>query len=240
MKHFKLASIAVVLLLSTNVNADLISHSGYTLDTDTNVITDGNLEWLRWDITTGMSINQALSVYSTDGWRLASNTVMANLFNSFSFNSIVFDTDETTSQYGGTPADNTTENSPANQFIELFGYTSYSSGTVNDCCGGTYYYDPNDPATQANALFGEDANTNGLFNNGWVRDDFTLDGRTEPGWVGLGGEYAYLTADYISSTTGVALVRGETISAVPIPAAAWLFGSGLIGLIGIARRKRCL
>lgn len=28
-----------------------------------------------------------------------------------------------------------------------------------------------------------------------------------------------------------------TITAVPVPAAVWLFGSGLIGLIGIARRK---
>ena len=28
-----------------------------------------------------------------------------------------------------------------------------------------------------------------------------------------------------------------TTSAVPVPAAAWLFGSGLIGLIGLARRK---
>lgn len=28
------------------------------------------------------------------------------------------------------------------------------------------------------------------------------------------------------------------VSAVPIPAAAWLFGSGLLGLIGIARRKK--
>ena len=28
-----------------------------------------------------------------------------------------------------------------------------------------------------------------------------------------------------------------TISAVPVPAAAWLFGSGLLGLIGVARRK---
>jgi hypothetical protein len=28
-----------------------------------------------------------------------------------------------------------------------------------------------------------------------------------------------------------------TITAVPVPAAAWLFGSGLIGLVGLARRK---
>jgi hypothetical protein len=28
------------------------------------------------------------------------------------------------------------------------------------------------------------------------------------------------------------------VSQVPIPAAAWLFGSGLLGLVGIARRKK--
>ena len=28
------------------------------------------------------------------------------------------------------------------------------------------------------------------------------------------------------------------LCSVPVPAAAWLFGSGLIGLIGIARRKK--
>jgi len=40
------------------------------------------------------------------------------------------------------------------------------------------------------------------------------------------------------------LVRAEfsavpvpAASAVPVPAAVWLFGSGLLGLIGIARRK---
>jgi hypothetical protein len=33
---------------------------------------------------------------------------------------------------------------------------------------------------------------------------------------------------------GVAAVVPE----VPVPAAVWLFGSGLIGLVGVARRKR--
>ena len=32
-------------------------------------------------------------------------------------------------------------------------------------------------------------------------------------------------------------VRDGDVAAVPIPAAAWLFGSGLIGLMGLARRK---
>ena len=39
--------------------------------------------------------------------------------------------------------------------------------------------------------------------------------------------------------TGVhyALHLSGTVSSVPVPAAVWLFGSGLIGLIGFARRK---
>jgi len=32
-------------------------------------------------------------------------------------------------------------------------------------------------------------------------------------------------------------IRGQ-VQVVPVPAAAWLFGSGLLGLIGIARRKK--
>lgn len=35
-----------------------------------------------------------------------------------------------------------------------------------------------------------------------------------------------------------AVVFGGSITVVPLPAAAWLFGSGLLGMIGIARRAR--
>jgi hypothetical protein len=44
-------------------------------------------------------------------------------------------------------------------------------------------------------------------------------------WVGYPGFYAWAVAD------------GDQF-AVPVPSAVWLFGSGLIGLVGVARRKK--
>lgn len=46
-----------------------------------------------------------------------------------------------------------------------------------------------------------------------------------------GGPFVGQTLDW--NLTGVA-----SVSAVPIPSAVWLFGSGLIGLIGLARRRK--
>jgi hypothetical protein len=33
-------------------------------------------------------------------------------------------------------------------------------------------------------------------------------------------------------------IDASAVAAVPVPAAAWLFGSGLLGLVGVARRKK--
>ncbi len=49
-------------------------------------------------------------------------------------------------------------------------------------------------------------------------------------------QYAFI--DNIHPTANVHNILGnELLSAIPVPAAIWLFGSGLIGLIGFARRK---
>ena len=45
------------------------------------------------------------------------------------------------------------------------------------------------------------------------------------------------TAAVWELTTRYNTSYGITVTAVPVPAAVWLFGSGLIGLAGIARRK---
>ena len=43
---------------------------------------------------------------------------------------------------------------------------------------------------------------------------------------------------YADSLYNVLAVHSGDVSAVPVPAAVWLFGSGLLGLLGVARRKR--
>lgn len=49
--------------------------------------------------------------------------------------------------------------------------------------------------------------------------------------------YQYLGNKAISTGMYALAVRPGDVAAVPVPAAVWLFGSGLLGLIGIARRK---
>ncbi len=45
------------------------------------------------------------------------------------------------------------------------------------------------------------------------------------------------SASYKSTSRYALAVRPGDVAAVPVPAAFWLFGSGLLGLIGVARRK---
>jgi hypothetical protein len=57
-----------------------------------------------------------------------------------------------------------------------------------------------------------------------------------------GGEGTYLAASKFNATgplqDGSAWVGDGGFPPVPVPATVWLFGSGLIGLVGIARRKK--
>jgi T5SS/PEP-CTERM-associated repeat protein len=54
----------------------------------------------------------------------------------------------------------------------------------------------------------------------------------------LGGGLAW-QFDFLADAVGTAdVVRLSVVSAVPVPPALWLFGSGLLGLIGMARRKK--
>jgi hypothetical protein len=48
----------------------------------------------------------------------------------------------------------------------------------------------------------------------------------------------YMVVRVTSALSPFGSIDNITVNAVPVPAAAWLFGSGLIGLVGVARRKK--
>jgi len=88
---------------------------------------------------------------------------------------------------------------------------------------------------------------------GFESDTITVKGYNNGGLIGTvsanlstDGSFSVLNAnlngvdqlDFITGTTGRWLMDDFVYTAVPVPAAAWLFGSGLLGLIGIARRNK--
>ena len=69
-------------------------------------------------------------------------------------------------------------------------------------------------------------------------DTFVFDGEKGATFDLDSGRGIWFASDFDGGGSVAGLWNGITISAVPVPAALWLFGSGLIGLIGVARRKK--
>ena len=89
--------------------------------------------------------------------------------------------------------------------------------------------------------------TNFFTVGGWQLDLSTLNVvDQEPGVLNLAGAglltgYGFDATDvnwsFSSSSLTSYSMTVSSVSPVPVPAAAWLFGSGILGLAGIARRK---
>lgn len=82
-RHFLGASFLLVTSLASQ--AALISYNGFERDSTSNVVKGRGLEWLKWDVTNGMSVGSALATYQSQGWKLATRRQMVDLFNVFQF-----------------------------------------------------------------------------------------------------------------------------------------------------------
>ena len=83
-------------------------------------------------------------------------------------------------------------------------------------------------------ILGEVTSTSGT----WDNTDWDLTLAICPDTICTAGPRAYTWADFTNNGGKIAeLSNARAFSVVPVPAAVWLFGSGLLGLVGVARRK---
>ena len=64
-----------------------------------------------------------------------------------------------------------------------------------------------------------------------------IDGDGIAGWGMIDGAFIGFNANFTTGGGSPGGTYAGAASVVPVPAAAWLFGSGLLGLVGVARRK---
>jgi len=169
------------------------------------------LDWLDLNLTTSMTYNDALT--ANPEWRHATNAEVENLFGTLFPGYYNTDTNlNFSSSQNGEAYFN--QDSDVNYFEDLFGPTYSESGF--SFTSGLYLDEDNNLRL---------AGTSRSIAEGWT--------------VVNGTEYSVDANRFISSDThygfGSYMVR-TTI--VPVPAAIWLFGSGLIALVAFTRNRK--
>lgn len=182
------------------------------------------LEWLdfgtliageRTNVTFGHSVDTAITAYGWQGFRVATESEVRNLFDLF-FPSFVDEGNGTMAIPDFDPNDPNYSVLSEERNSWLFSFGSWVNPTEGDLYSMGFYLDD---ATGAVQEAGVDLLTNPLASNIYG-PDFRK-------WT-TGTNEAF-------DNRGVFMVRDYTV--VPIPAAIWLFGTGLIALLGVARRK---
>jgi hypothetical protein len=223
-----LGSFLITAFVSFPAHSQLISHSGYTLDTQTNIVTGGGLEWLQWDETAGLSVTVALS--ENVGWRMASASEMNGLLIDLDVTITVFDDPDTSDSanphsYKWLGFDDRTEHE---DFIELFGTTGY--------------YDSDNTRAYTQAVIGNDDDDDGYHRTFTASADY--EDLAQPQF-GNTVDYSFIGfdnigKDFAASDRGIALVRDlysvPELSASAAPISALLLSALLC--LGLERRRK--
>ena len=187
------------------------------------------LEWLELTSTVGLSREKVEYLLSDgkdlDGWRYASRGEVETLYDSL---------------WGGTTEGYSEDNyQGARVFFDAFGLHTFYSATGYDEFG----------ASSWQTLFGNkfecglevtttciglvsiyDSNFGASLDVGYFHDDFGLS-------VGLDSINTQESATSLFGYPYIGSHLVREISEVPVPAALWLFASGLLSLVGISWRK---
>ena len=221
MKSWKIASAIIALSLSTNVSAATVF----------NIQGIENLEWLELTETANYSRNQVEDLIGNgtlEGWRYATRSEVETLYDSL---------------WGGTTESWSTDNySGARAFFDAFGVSEVYSSLHNSgyrldgyAEWNTYFGVDGDACVNlSNSCIGSvllfDSAYGATDDRGWFQDQKGLSNGVDS------ANYQLSSGDDITQPYYAShLVR---VSAVPVPASVWLFGSGLISLIALARKKK--
>jgi len=235
-KFLSAAFISVMILTTSfSASASLIEYNDYTLNEITNVVSSNDLEWLQWDETLGLSIDEALAV--NQGWRLATRTEMNSLFNDMLSTSLFTGTSNVIDRH-------TWGFDDTNYllFLEMIGSvnTAFNSSCEDDfeisCRYSILSFD------SIKVLFDSELDNYtglGYLRQAYQQDNFEciVDQGCELLSTDTNGAYGYLQYASISPNTyepngGVALVRA--IYDVPEPSTLVIF---MLGVVVLASRR---
>jgi len=222
MKFWKQTLIAISLVLSSSANAVVV-----------NTLNGIDYEWLELTETAGLSRDEVEAMLIDEnsalyGYQYASRQQVRDLFLSYS----------TWDGLSGWHTDNTVV-SGAVSFLSDFGdlpVVDIGERSVTSVDGITVKYDSRLAAT-AHLGAPENCNTRSCYAQMQVllhQGEYVA--ATQSGATGWDADV--MSRDFVTfqgnEGVGSYLVR---TTVVPVPAAVWLFGSGLIGLAALARRK---
>lgn len=200
------------LLASTLLlSASLTTHAALVDMGGYNHDTSTGLHWLDLTYTDGMTYTSAPGIYLGRSWRYATNAEVEQMFSSH------FVTISPTSpgfSYEGSLPPSTITN--IHNYLSIFGLTQYQ-GTYGYHGSLAFYNDEDGVVRIAGPQF---------YNTDNGSDTYNMYALEHP-------------TDYTAMATSGSIDVGVfLVSEVPVPAAVWLLGSGLIGLVGMARRRK--
>jgi hypothetical protein len=233
--YFKFVKAMFVgLVLSSNVNAGIITYGSYSYDTDTNVVVGDGLEWLKWPLTTNMSYSQAINFANSeygDGWEIATSEQVSGLVQNFDFG---FSWDpHNPLESSGSRSNSNDQSGSFYNFVSMFGHTYRGSE-------GNLYADWT--LLGSRAIFGPIdtiTNTANLLSVWSIRNISNVNccNFRDTATVTLNEDYLS-RFNYFRNSIGVALTRISTVPSpsLPVPEPS-TFAILVLGLLGLVSRR---